>query len=84
VDDEASDIVLPELWAELLRRLERDQAARQAAIRGGSAVQVLAVDRDNSRWLAGVLNEHGWPGCQLVGKEACNDRRSRDLSRAWS
>lgn len=72
MDDAASDIVLPELRAELLRRFERDQAARQAAISGGSPLQVLAVDRDNSRWLAGVLDEHGWPGWQLVGKDGAS------------
>ena len=72
VDDAASNIVLPELRAELLRRFERDQAARQAAISGGSPVQALAVDRDISRWLAGVLNEHGWPGWQLVGKDGAS------------
>jgi hypothetical protein len=67
-----ANAVLPELRAELLRRFERDQAARQAAFRGGSPVQVLVFDGDNSRWLAGVLDEHGWPGWQLVGRDGAS------------
>ena len=72
VDDAARDITLPGLRAELLRRVELDQATRRTVSTAGSPVQVLAIDRDNSRWLAGVLDEHGWPAWQLVGKDGAS------------
>jgi hypothetical protein len=30
---------------------------------------LVKVDFDNSRWLAGVLDDHGWPGRNLVGDD---------------
>jgi hypothetical protein len=30
---------------------------------------MVKVDLDNSRWLAGVLDDHGWPGRNLVGDD---------------
>lgn len=55
----ADQVARPELRAELLRRLERDQAARWAATRRGEGAldRLVRVDRENSGWLARVLEE---------------------------
>ncbi|MET9959488.1 DUF6624 domain-containing protein [Streptomyces sp. NPDC006326] len=29
----------------------------------------MRTDADNTKWLAGVVAEHGWPGIALVGEE---------------
>ena len=52
-----------ELRAELLRRVEPDQAARKAL----DIDAILAVDAENLPWLKGVVAAHGWPGKSLVG-----------------
>jgi hypothetical protein len=57
-----------ELRAELLRRIEPDQAARKA--RDVDAVR--AVDGENLPWLKSVIAEHGWPGASLVGKDGAH------------
>jgi hypothetical protein len=54
-----------ELWAELLRRVEKDQVARQA----GDWSAVRAVDAENLPWLKQVILEHGWPGSSLAGTD---------------
>jgi hypothetical protein len=53
------------LRAELLRRTEKDQAARKAR----DTDAMLAVDGENLPWLKGVIAEHGWPGKSLVGAD---------------
>jgi predicted RNA-binding Zn-ribbon protein involved in translation (DUF1610 family) len=69
--EEASLTESPELRAELLLRLEGDQAARRAVLRGEATAleEMVHVDQQNSRWLAAVLDEHGWPGRRLVGDD---------------
>jgi hypothetical protein len=68
-DEDAA--TLPELRAELLLRAERDQSARRAMTSGnqGGLEDMVKVDLDNSRWLAGVLDDHGWQGGSLVGDD---------------
>ena len=51
------------LRAELLRRVEPDQAARKAR----DLDAMLAVDGANLPWLKDVIAGHGWPGESLVG-----------------
>lgn len=54
-----------ELRAELLRRTEKDQAARNAR----DMAAMLTADGENLAWLKGVIAEHGWPGTSLVGTD---------------
>jgi hypothetical protein len=56
-----------ELRAELLRRMEKDQAARRD--RDCDWEPVAAVDAENLPWLKGVITERGWPGASLVGAD---------------
>jgi hypothetical protein len=53
------------LRAELLRRVEKDQAARKAR----DLEAVRAVDAENLPWLKQVIEEHGWPGSSLAGTD---------------
>ncbi len=57
-----------ELRAELLRRVEKDQAARQA----GDWGEVKAADAENLAWLKQVIAEHGWPGRAVVGEDGAH------------
>jgi hypothetical protein len=61
-----------ELSAELVRRAERDQAARTSLPRGSGIHEwerlVAPVDRDNAARLREIVAEHGWPGHLLVGE----------------
>lgn len=52
-----------ELRAELLRRVEKDQAARKAL----DVDAMGKADGENLPWLKGVVAAHGWPGASLVG-----------------
>jgi hypothetical protein len=54
-----------ELRAELLRRAEKDQAARHALDRAA----MEAADAGNLPWLKQVIAEVGWPGKSLVGDD---------------
>lgn len=71
------------LRAELLARQETDQAVRNEALRRwppGTPIDTddpmhqrwLQVDRDNTSWLADVIDAHGWPGRRLVGEDGAN------------
>ena len=60
----------PELREELLRRAEKDQAARKAY--RDDWQQVAAVDAENLPWLEGLINEVGWPGRSLVGEDGAH------------
>jgi hypothetical protein len=68
------------LRAELLRRAAVDQEARGAVGRGDldhddeqrAATRVGEVDADNTAWLRGVVDRHGWPGASLVGEDGAN------------
>jgi hypothetical protein len=70
-----------ELRAELLRRTERDQAARRALVAARPAARpeagtgespVAAVDADNLPWLRQVIADVGWPGRSLVGTDGAH------------
>ena len=62
--------MLDELRAELLDRVERDQAARTS---DSLDLEIMrAVDADNVAWLARVVAEHGWPGRSLVGDDGAH------------
>jgi hypothetical protein len=70
-DDYATDL---ELRAELLRRAERDRAARLGVIgqRGDRELDwepVFCVDADNVAWLKTVVAGVGWPGRSMVGED---------------
>ena len=57
-----------DLRAELLRRTEKDQAARKAM----DLDAARAVDDENLPWLKDVIAAHGWPGTSLVGADGAN------------
>lgn len=61
-----------ELRAELLRRMEKDQAAIGAA--GSGALEAVAAEKEavlagNLSWLKQVIADVGWPGISLAGKD---------------
>jgi hypothetical protein len=66
-----------ELRAELLHRVERDQAARQG-IAGGAEATAAAfkamaeVDGENLPWLKQVVADTGWPGESIVGRDGAH------------
>lgn len=62
-----SDGVRSDLRAELLRRVERLQAAHPKTGCGWEAVS--EVDADNLAWLRSVVAETGWPGRSMVGPD---------------
>ena len=60
----------PELRSELLRRAEKDQAAR-----GGpepDTETMASVDGENLRWLRDLVAEVGWPGRSMVGEDGAH------------
>ena len=57
-----------DLRSELLRRAERDQAARQDL----NAEKFGAVDAENLPWLKRVVTEAGWPGRSAVGDDGAH------------
>jgi hypothetical protein len=60
-----------DLRAELLRRFERDQAARRAA--GAAQLEAMTrVDGENLPWLKQVIAEIGWPGQSEVGVDGAH------------
>ena len=60
-----SDDMRPDLRSELLRRAQRDRAARGRSETGWESV--VAVDAENLAWLRHVVAEIGWPGRSMVG-----------------
>ena len=54
-----------ELKAELLRRVKRDQDARNAHDMTAS----MTADEENLPWIRQVIAEHGWPGRSAVGDD---------------
>ena len=56
------------LRAELLRRVEKDQVARQALDADG----MREADGENLPWLKEVVAAHGWPGASLVGTDGAH------------
>jgi hypothetical protein len=57
------------LRAELLARMERDQAARSGEPGSDVPEELRTVDLDNARWLAALLQERGWPLRSEVGED---------------
>ncbi|WP_211370400.1 DUF6624 domain-containing protein [Nonomuraea turkmeniaca] len=58
---------------ELLRRMQLDQEVRLSLPKSGPVPDDLmerwrSVDADNTTWLKQVVDEHGWPGYDLVGE----------------
>ena len=64
----------PELRAELLRRVERDQAARMAWWDDPDRdwTPVRAVDSENLPFLIEQITRHGWLGSDLVGVDGAH------------
>lgn len=56
------------LRAELLRRVEKDQAARKAL----DADAMAEADGENLPWLKEVTATRGWPGASLVGTDGAH------------
>ena len=56
------------LRAELLRRVEKDQAARRAY----DDDAMRAADAENLPWLKQVVAERGWPGSSLAGVDGAH------------
>jgi hypothetical protein len=54
-----------ELRAELLRRMDKDQAARHAR----DPAAMAEADAENLPWLKQLVAEHGWPGASMVGTD---------------
>jgi hypothetical protein len=60
-------ITRPEIRDELLKRMDKDQAARNSAEM--NAEKMMKVDQDNTAWMKEVVEKHGWPGKSMVGKD---------------
>ncbi|SFD66827.1 DUF6624 domain-containing protein [Streptomyces aidingensis] len=63
----------PRLAAELLRRMAEDQRLRQIPYDRWTEeirAELRRIDEENTAWLKGVTQAHGWPGHSLVGREA--------------
>ena len=60
----------PDLRAELLRRAERDQAAR--GLPEPDWETIAPVDADNLAWLREVVAQVGWPGRSMVGEDGAH------------
>jgi uncharacterized protein DUF6624 len=60
-----------DLRAELLRRFERDQTARQASS-AADFEAMTRVDAENLPWLKQVIAEIGWPGRSEVGVDGAH------------
>jgi hypothetical protein len=56
------------LRAELLRRVEKDQAARKSL----DSDAMREADGENLPWLKEVVAAHGWPGASLVGTDGAH------------
>ncbi|MFT4249510.1 MAG: hypothetical protein QM581_15980 [Pseudomonas sp.] len=61
---------------ELIRRAGVDQDARKRAIAHGNTKEDLeslqSIDKDNTRWLKGVVGKKGWPTIAQVGPEGAD------------
>lgn len=57
----------PELYDELIRRMQADQRVRQGPT--ADPAEMRRIDDDNTAWLKRVVADHGWPTISLVGEE---------------
>jgi hypothetical protein len=71
-----------ELAAELARMVEADQGVRRPPPGGRMAksraspeehLEMNRIDVANADRLREIIDEHGWPGCSLVGDEGANN-----------
>jgi hypothetical protein len=75
-DDKKNVAKDPALRDEIIKRVDADQEARRALFANGQQPtpekleKLKQIDEDNTRWLKGVLAQHGWPGKTLVGERA--------------
>lgn len=64
-----------DLRNELARRVALDQDTRGKLIAAGDPPpqslieEVTRIDQDNTAWAKSILEKHGWPGYDLVGKD---------------
>lgn len=74
----AQSVRHPALRQELLRRSEKDQKARvevpadPAKITRALVKRIQSVDKANTAWLKRVVQQYGWPGESLVGKDGAS------------
>ncbi|WP_068755545.1 DUF6624 domain-containing protein [Thermobifida cellulosilytica] len=65
-----------QLREELLERARQDTRARTAVPVGRDPERwrrvVTPVDQDNAAWLSAVVDEYGWPGRGLVGRDGAH------------
>ena len=66
----------PALRRELLKRVEQDQAIRNALISKGVKnpdqailARMQAIDTANTERMRAIVNRYGWPGPELVGRD---------------
>ncbi|WP_052868747.1 DUF6624 domain-containing protein [Streptomyces niger] len=62
-----------DLAAELRRRADTDQRARNRYLQTGEFEDIARIDTQNTAWLKAALAEHGWPGITLVGDQGADD-----------
>jgi hypothetical protein len=71
------------LRQELLERVEKDQAARKSFMElmqkskivdpdQPAIKKMMEIDRQNTTWLKGIVEKHGWPGKTLVGEDGAH------------
>ena len=56
-------------YNELVTRSKKDQEMRNNALEGGNWDE--SIDRDNTEYLRGLINAHGWPALSSSGYEVC-------------
>lgn len=73
---ESSEVGQPTIRKELLERLKQDQAIRMELIQQGIAKpspklleRMEAIDKDNVKWLEGLIAKQGWPTVRDVGRD---------------
>lgn len=67
---------LPELRAELLKRMASDQQARMDLIKKYNGMipaaamdEMKKIDAENTAWIKPLMKQHGWLGYSLVGAD---------------
>lgn len=68
-------VIDDKLRQELLNRMEKDQLVRQDVMKRvdeAEAERMMKIDRENTAWLKKVVDDHGWPGNVLVGKDGAH------------
>src|SRR3970040_2293401 len=75
-DSQTSPVANTALRLELLKRAEQDQAIRRELIAKGvqqmteeDGARIRAIDADNTARMKAIVQQYGWPGPELVGKD---------------